>query len=287
MKQIVCTKLAFLICLYGLAFGLNTEQPNNKYVIGCHLCGFFANFVAVINKLDMCEKNDLTPVIYWDSMSLYYQKKGFNGSLNVWEYFFEPSSTLKYTHGDPIDRRTSSVLPFLINPGNLMPTKHERIRAHELISKYMPLKPLVISTINEFRRDNMARDHIIGIHLRGTDKKDEVTPVPPQKIFDAANAYASSCKQPVKFFVASDEAVLIEMAKKCLHGPVITYNAQRSLDGKPIHLSKRQEPALAGLDILVEVILLASCDIVFHTICNVAKGILMFNPYLENVCLKA
>lgn len=285
-------KTLFMGSFFGLfvhlaIFSSHTSQENKKYVIGCHVCGFFANFVAVINKLDMCEKNNLTPVIYWDSKSCYYQKDGFNGSYNVWEYFFEPSSHLHYVDGDSIDRQTSLAKPFLINPGNCMPNQAERLRAYELITKYMPLKPFVKETITEFRQKHMSNDFIIGLHLRGTDKIQEVRPVNPQKIFDAANSFAISCKRPVKFFVASDEQRLIDLAQTALNGKVINYPSERSIDGNPIHLTKRHEPAIAALDVLVETILLSSCDIVFHTISNVAKGILMFNPYLKNICLEA
>ncbi|MDR3550762.1 MAG: hypothetical protein P4L31_05070, partial [Candidatus Babeliales bacterium] len=72
-----------------------TRKPQ-KHVIGVHPgAGFFSAFLGALNQLDWCQRTKKTPVVYWDDRSLYYDSKGFNGSRNVWEYYFKPVSHLK------------------------------------------------------------------------------------------------------------------------------------------------------------------------------------------------
>jgi hypothetical protein len=84
-----------------LLFTLN--QPTFgalKMVRGARPFGFFSDFLLVLNHLEFCKANGLTPVIYWGEDSAYFVPEGYNGSKNVWEYYFEPVSTARYTPGD-------------------------------------------------------------------------------------------------------------------------------------------------------------------------------------------
>lgn len=63
--------------------------------------GFFAEFLWAINHLEWCAQNNKTPIISWGSDSSYYSAQGFNGSTNVWEYYFEPVSGAQQNPYDP------------------------------------------------------------------------------------------------------------------------------------------------------------------------------------------
>ena len=59
----------------------------------CNQWGFFSSFLQVLDSYLWCERNDYELVIKWGSESQYYSKNGYNGSNNVWEYYFEPIPT--------------------------------------------------------------------------------------------------------------------------------------------------------------------------------------------------
>ena len=57
----------------------------------CNQWGFFSAFLQVLDNLRWCEQNGYKPIIQWGSDSQYYIPEGYNGSYNVWEYYFEPT----------------------------------------------------------------------------------------------------------------------------------------------------------------------------------------------------
>ena len=62
-----------------------------KHVISLgHGVGFFSMFTQVLTLLD--EYHDREIITYWNSNTLYWDPNGWNGSRNVWEYYFEPTS---------------------------------------------------------------------------------------------------------------------------------------------------------------------------------------------------
>ena len=292
MKQLI-QKLYVVTQLLGICTFLasttlqakpDTKSPAQKYVIGAHQGGFFAAFLAVLNHLAYCKQTNRTPVVYWGDRSWYYRKNGFNGSHNVWEYYFKPVSKLKY---DPNKDRLHSSYegPYsTFHYTDLDETT--RHNAHDLIAHYIRIKPVVKNKIDDFYTKHMMGKHTIGIHLRGTDKFREMKPVSTEKIIAAALEHAHENTQ---FFVASDEQQLLEKAIHLLDGyTVIFYDCYRSHDtNKPLHI-KNSDPtkpscAQLGEDVLVEVSLFALCDVLVHTRSNVSAAAFYYNPRLKSV----
>lgn len=262
-------------------FNINAE---NKFVIGCRKSeGFFAAFFSTLTHLFWCDRAGKTPVVYWDSESLYYQPEGYNGSLNVWEYYFEPVSKLKYEAGDSIRRSwtdpTGYVLELIMpNCWNKNQVKSYRQDVKRLIDKYVKIKPSIQEKIDKFYKDNMKGKKTVGLHLRGTDKVAETRKIPTNVLIAEANKH-SDCQ----YLICTDEAALLEEAKKTLNGKVIYYDCFRSDDGTPVHKndSKNYSKAKAGEDVLIDAQLLARCDHFIHTYSCVSSAVLFFNPFLE------
>jgi len=240
------------------------------------------NFNSVLNHIGWCEDNNKTPVVYLDQISPYYSAQGFNGSYNVWEYYFEPVSHLAYEPGDFIHRS---------HPGGqwafnyLEIDKLERFRAHYLICKYIRIKPVVQAKIDHFYQQNMTNKKTIGIHLRGTDKATEEGLVAPEAMINTALKYADNDTQ---FLLASDDQRLLDKMVALLpNHRVIFYDCFRSTNGQSLHEPYRK-PSFAqlGKDVLVEVALLAKCTRLIHTYSNVSAAILYFNPTMPNVLVR-
>ena len=257
------------------------------HIIGSRSCGFFSNFLAVINHIAWCERNGTTPYVYWDSRSAYFQPEGFNGSNNAWEYYFEPVSPITLCPDDIINRSyTAPDDSCVICNGNNPLSEEKRLEANRIVKSYIKIKPNVTHIVDDFYENNFKGHIIIGIHLRGTDKKREIPQINPLILCNQAQKCADLFgDRPVKFFVASDEERLIAIARQQLKGTVITYDAEQSANGKPVHLNKEGSPAKRGLDILVEVLLLSRSSIFLYTRSNVSNGVLVFNPDLVHIIL--
>ena len=275
------------IGLYLLFFLiLNIECPSltiDIHVIGVRRVGFFASFFRVLNNLDWCKKTGAIPVVYWHSKCLYWQEEAFNRSFNAWEYYFEPVSSQNYPPGYCIHdnfQAFDAIWPYWISLPQAV-----RNRASALVSEYIKVKPYVLEIVNKFFEKHFNNCVTIGIHLRGTDKYLDVKPVDPIVILNVARMYAEKFQDHlVKFFVASDEQRLVDLAIEQLAGyEVVVYPAYRSTTGEPIHLSMINNKAQRGLEVLVDALLLSRCSVFIHTSSNVSNAVLVFNPQLQNL----
>lgn len=277
--------LIVLFSLSPLDYSYAESHPS-IYNIGClPREGLFSCFFGVLNALLVCEKENKIPVVYWHKNSLYYQEEGFNGSANVWEYYFEPLSEYGY---DPQIRINMLGGTFFYFTKQDQPT---RDKAHKLISSYIKLKPSVQQKIDDFYEHHMVGKRTIGIHLRGTDrgtyKKNEDNSFPLLKTI--AQTALQHADEETQFLIASDDQELLDSMVQLLdHYPVIYYPCFRSLNGKGLHNgihTDNQAPSRAqlGEDVLVEGLLLAKCGILLHTSSSVSTAVLYFNPNITSV----
>ncbi len=274
--------LLFLFLVVSVAPVLSAE----KHVIGARRYGLFSLFFQVLNHIAWCEVANKQPVVYWDQLCLYFEPGESLGAANAWEYYFEPLSTATYVPGDEIHRKYAMPQNGSMTFSNKAKLKkNARAVAHRIIQQYIHIKSDVQVIVDDFYTACMRGKFLIGIHLRGTDKCREITPVDPRFLLEAAQGFAERhAGKDVAFFVASDEERLVTMARSFLDKPVIVYDAERSVNGKAIHTEKYNQMR-HGLDILVEVLLMARCNVLVHTLSNVSHAALCFNPELESFCL--
>lgn len=267
------------IILLMILVATSLQSSDKKYVFSAVGAGFFSNFFGALNRLWWCEQVNRIPVIYWDQHTLYWQPEGYKGTYNAWEYYFEPVSELSYEPGDSIDHGYWPPQAPTIDFAHFADDKNGRRFAKQYVDRYIQIKPYILKQVEEFYQKYMNGKRTIGIYVRGTDKHVEVTPVPLSMIVEVAQQFAGC-----QFFVATDEESILEFLKKSLPGPVIHTNCYRSQTGKAIHFSSPCK-AKAGEEVLIDALLLARCNEFMHTISNVSKAVLVFNPELDNICL--
>jgi hypothetical protein len=285
-----------IICLMGLSIAriLPTSLPAQKFVIGAHChCGFFAVFMRTLSMVDWARRKGKEPVVYWGAVFPYYQQQGYFGEKNGWNYYFQPISKIAYQSGDTVYQspRTPDDGP---TPENIMTydeTFHNDLKwhFHEVIKNNIRIQPRILKRIWNFYVENMSGKTVIGIHLRGTDKHVDATPVDPEAIFAVAKQIAEPLGNSCRFFIATDEARLLDLAKEKLGADkVLSYNSERSEDGQPVHLAqaKKGKPlakAVIGEQVLIEAQLLSKCTYFLHTTSNVATAVMLFNPRIHSV----
>lgn len=286
-------KKYFLICLYSIST-LFASDLKEKFVIGTFKNeGFFSSFIAVLSNLMWADKNQKTPVVYWDQTSLFYQENGYNGFSNPWEYYFSPVSHLKYEAGDPIhsfgsDPDNNWILSsFFQNRDYFYQTHRQDVK--KIIDKYIHIHPHILQAVEKFYQKHMAGKINIGIHLRGTDRNLKTIPnkMVETHLFQAKEIGKKYKK--VQYFIATDEQSLLDFAKSKLKKKTIYCDSYRSTNGQPIHVLENQEctqKAKLGEEVLIEALLLAKCDYLIHSLSSVPLAVLFFNPYLKNLYLE-
>lgn len=264
-----------------MTWTLYSVPAKQKHVIGSWPGGFFSAMCSTLAHIAWATANNRIPVVYWGRESLYYQPEGYNGSYNVWEYYFEPLNDEQYQPGDRI--HTTYCMGMHCINGFKMHSHAEKKWVNGIINQHVRIKENIKNKIETFFDGHMKDKVTIGIHLRGTDKQTEIAMPQPIRLIDEANKIAQVINAD-QFFVATDEERLLELAKNTLCKPIVYYDSFRSVNGKPIH--KKIEKALRGEEVLIETLLLSQCNWFVHSHSNVAYFVMFFNPDMHDTFIE-
>tara|TARA_R110002012_G_scaffold43964_3_gene118556 strand:+ start:1767 stop:2681 length:915 start_codon:yes stop_codon:yes gene_type:complete len=282
----------------------------------CNQWGFFSAFMQVLDNLRWCEQNDHQAIIEWGNDSQYYSNDGYNGSTNVWEYYFEQLPT-KLSDNDIIkDNHNSFLLKEIpqnfghrniqtsglrVKPDWNIVDDYWRREANRVITKYISIKPNVEIKINNFVKEHLSNNKTkIAIHLRGGRGAKE--------LYHKDNVRLEYYKEYVNkwisehnitdycIFVASDSNEAIKFISDNFEN-VKSYPCHRTddyyINDVPYHkvqevgwnpAGKQFMPeyrALIGEEALIESQLLSKCDIMFHHDSLLAIGAANFNPDMQ------
>jgi hypothetical protein len=292
------------------------STKNKILVEKCNQWGFFSAFLQVLDNLRWCEQNDYKPTIQWGSDSQYYIPEGYNGSYNVWEYYFEPMDVaitnkdiIKENHNNFLlkeipqnfGHRNIKTSGLRVKPNWNIVDDFWRNEANRVINKYVKIKPSIISKINKFYKNNLQKSSTkIAVHLRGGRGAKELY----HKDNIQLEYYKDCIEEWLKennvntycIFIASDSNEAIEFMKKNFKN-VKFYPCHRTdnyyIKGKPYHEVQEvgwnpegkqfmpEKRAVIGEEALIESQLLSKCDIMFHHDSLLAIGAANFNPNLK------
>ena len=163
-----------------------------------------------------------------------------------------------------------------------------RSRVSEVISENVVIKKEILDKIDEFHSKNFS-DNVLGVHVRGTDKKLEY----PHKALPIS-AYIEAIEEHLetnpdcKIYVASDNnEAIIEIFRKFGPQKVFVTNATRMqnyLSADPICLTPSTGPK-HGEEVLMECMLLSRTNHLICTDSNVAASALYINPNITTTYL--
>ncbi|MGE0206675.1 MAG: hypothetical protein AB7R69_02385 [Candidatus Babeliales bacterium] len=274
--------------VYFFLIQLSFVCAQEKHVIGGRSVGLFSNFIGVLNNLVWCIKHNKAPVAYWGENDCYFQKEGFNGAFNVWEYYFKPLSNQTYQPGDPIHSEYFAPNGFQIS-GNPEKLHHAfspvlRKQFNYLIQRYISLKEPLQKAVDDFYYKHIAGKPTIGVHIRGTDKSKEARAISVARFVEEIEKFDAS----YQVFLATDEQKIVDEFLKTCNRTVVYCNAQRSANSLPLHykipeLHQGSHDAILGQEVIVDTYLLSRCDIFIHSVSNVVLAVLFLNPDLKNV----
>lgn len=266
-----------IIILYYLIFSTTIFPFCYQLTIPRYDNGFFSIFFSVIGALDYYDRSakDCTGIsVEFGNQGLYYDR---SHGLNWWNYYFEPIH-----FGDQNNKRTidlNQFSTFALEALYIMPYE----RCHELIKKYVRIKPHIEQKVNDYLHQNFKHHSVIGVHYRGTDKALEAALLSYDKVINEIKKEIE--KNPrAKIFVATDEDKFLKAMHTNFPGRILSIDAIRSTNGRPVHYSfgaKYQK----GEDALIDAILLSHCYILYRTTSNLSAASVRFNPAIEEIML--
>lgn len=281
-----------------------------------HDAGYFSLFMKVLNVLICIDGHDhIIPIVDFGNKNY---KSIFNTSdKDLWNVFFKPLVSYDETHltkdntifcqsydpSDIIEEKCSvstnhidkSVWPF--NYRFYKEPKKERNYVSTIINKYISLQSNFKSKCDDFIKNNLVSEYVIGVHFRGTDGRTY-----PKRHIPEYNEYLHVINEKIKrikdksykIFVATDEENFITYIQN--YHNVVTIDTIRS------QLDKRfNKKPVAGYDcphfiqddvnkscegVIMDYYILSNCDCIIHAMSNVTVGVLLTNEHIESILVK-
>ncbi len=249
-----------------------------SYRLGNSNCqqGFFSIFHTVLGALDFYETNEeCTGLVIDFGTNDYYYDPSYGS--NWWEYYFEP---IKLGMVDTVDKDFVTYKNIIFsNIGQfLLPLDH----AHELINKYIKIKPAIQNKVDSFVQEHFDSKKVIGVHYRGTDKKSEAPKVPYEYVANLLKReYITD--PAIYFFVATDDQLFLDFIKTIFPHKIIYIDALRSCDDHNVHSAACESPYKKGEQALMDCLLLSRCSKLYKTASHLSDCSIKFNPALPVV----
>lgn len=227
--------------------------------------GMFGMCNYILSLLSAYERKSIDKLkIDFEDKGVFYEE---SRGPNWWNYYFEPLDLTPQS----IERTTNVIS---LNSLSM------REQNHALYKKYIKIKPFLHEKATHFQKQNFKTPFTIGVHYRGTDKKEEYPRTPyfrmKQKIKDIAVRYRLKNYQ---VFVATDEVEFIEYLKKEFGPKVIYTPSTRSTTKEPIHFNSKN-PFLIGQEAIIDCLLLSKCQYLIRTQSNLSSFSTFINPQL-------
>ena len=272
--------------------------------------GFFSNYYWVMGHVIFAKKLGYIPVVDMENYpTLYSEEAEINGTSNAWNYYFydvgnisleDAYSSRRFVLGEI--RHLSKYADRYSDATYRFPSPKAVVYYSAYINRYMCIRKEILSEFEEYWHRVISDGEVIGIHIRGTDMKNDLGhPVPAE-----LGLYTSKLKQliidkGVKYvYLATDEKAVIKEISETIGENVdlIYQNAFRSDKQDDAHRvgihhqvssdARYKHKYLLGFEVLKDAWCLSKCDYLICGMSNVTNVAVIWNNncYKKIVCIK-
>lgn len=269
-----------LACLLfcGSVHAVQTIVQTQEYLIfSPHRSGLFSIFNAVVGLLNAYEHGELAGLKLEFDDGYYKEKAG----TSWWENYCTPLEL-----GCPQNASVRKVTSSEFFTYAFHTEEHlSREEVHLLIQKYIHFHAHIHQRVEDFIDEHFKEERVIGLHFRGTDKRSEAPRVPYEQVTETIQQLIQEQQlSEFQIFVATDEHKFLTYIQKKFPGRVIAISTLRSINQRPIHIS-RQSPRQQGEDAIVDALLLSRCHTLIRTSSNLSLWSTYFNPQIPVINL--
>lgn len=256
--------------VYYIPIELGTQSNNTRSKVG-----FFGRFHWILQGLNVAEYLGAVPVVEIGINSAYYDPKMDHVTKNVFEYYFEPVSNIKYTDINLCKNvfifREGQARFFMKHASSWSDSykigQDEIEQLAKIYKKYIRLNSETDRKINKSISECLKGKKTLGIHIRGSDFNVGYAGHP--NVINVKE-YMEIANQTFNFgeydqiFIATDDANSIEVFRNAFGDRLIYYDKTfRSSDSVGVHVKCNERPYhhyKLGLEVLRDVYTLASCE---------------------------
>jgi hypothetical protein len=265
--------ILFFVVFIGLTFPIMGKE---FIVFRSRPHGMFSIFHYVLFYLQQYDRDGISGLhIDFEDKGFYYDE---HMGSNWWEYYFEPIL---------LGEKNNENIRIIDEYNYFNPDEIEFVNSlednHQLIQKYIKIKPHILKKVNDFQQNNFDDHFVIGIHFRGTDKVIyEAKKVEYCEVITCVDEVLSTLpeKSHYKIFVATDERQLLDYIIDHYGNKVCFCEANRSFDGMPIHMDKSRNPFQIGKEAVIDALLLSRVNFLIRTSSNLSLCSRYFAPKL-------
>jgi hypothetical protein len=294
--------------------------------------GLFSLIQQVVANVPWALAEDRVPVVHFGSRTCYWTPGGYRGRNTVWEYYFEPlvgthpadrvpgdvqarllaeppspfeigypssgGSFVSCHFGDHVDLNGAALsIPYLWSD----PDDTLRRQTKSILDQFVRPRPYIHRAVERFFSDHMAGQHVIGVHVRGTDAVSTKEVRPHRKGSLVLDRYVLAIQRRLdlmptaKVFVASDDEDSVTFLRRAFPTRVLSYDSFRHRGGEaashgptgwlmPAYIAgDRRLAARNGEEAVIEYLLLSRCDEFVHNGSSLARTVLLNAPDLPHL----
>lgn len=275
--------------------------------------GFFSNYFWVMGHIVFAQKMGYIPVVDMENYpTLYSEDDAIDGTHNAWNYYFENIGNIGldevYASGSYVMGRDKYLTKYA-EKYSMFPYRYpsERMVAYyaPIIKKNIRIKGSLVSEYEEeWAKNTSGAEGILGIHIRGTDMKNNLGhPMPASVARYIQKTHEMLKKHPdiSKIFLATDENEVKEAyIQEFGRGSIALFmnEAFRAWDDGQkrktgLHEMKIDNPRphhkyLLGKEVLQDAWFLSRCQYLLCGHSNITNVAILWNEgkYKEVVCVE-
>ena len=244
--------------------------------------GLFSLVSGVICNLDIADKRGSIPVVDFENYkTVYNEAVPIHGTLNSWEYYFEPVSSASisevYGSGDY----------FLSDNGYPEGYDYTIATIPELFpvyERYIKIKPHVEEHVGSLMKNfNDFNSGVLGVHFRGREMRTAAGHWYPPTLKQMIAAIDFMCQEDhfTKIFVSSEDLSLIKSIERAFPGKDIFYNEDyfRAARGNAYKIHPRENHFYRlGLEVLTDMFALSRCS----SLVSCSSNVPWFSRFINN-----
>ncbi len=269
--------------------------------------GFGSVILITINQIRYCERNNLYPVVAYDSRCKNAYHDASLGN-EMWSQYFESIKEFGYDHFQEASKkgrleghlhRLSSAEAIKVSeehPDSVYSFPFgkwrsadlgdldewyalQRAKGRETVQKYIRPKAHILKKADDFYNRYCGHSFVLGLHVRGTDLH-YAPVVSPAEYFPHVDQWIE--KQPgLKILLATDQAQYIPVFEARYGERVVYSDSFRSDNEVAPFLRKELSAYKKGEEVLLDILLLSGANFLIKGSSNVGEMALYFNPDLE------
>lgn len=234
------------------------------------IMGFCSLLRVTLLHLAYANRMGFTPIVSWEKCLLYSEQDIFNGTQNSFEYFFENTSHISINEiyeSDLVVHAKKYDTQMYVEKLSYFVQESELEILADTIKANLRFNILGIEEIDKPCSILLKRGKVLGVHVRGTDFRNEFSRHPVMVTLDeycdtVKKIFDSGCYDYI--FLATDEEKTINKFQDLFDDKLLYFDSLRSKDGTPLHYGNRSERQnnsyLLGKEILRDVYMLGNCD---------------------------